>query len=356
MNSNLIKSYFEKVPAVICTAGSYIAVMNSWAKSQLGWLCEGDSLFKAMSPETALKYEAHFASSNDGEVFAFTTDGPEGVWYALAVFDSICERRFAGILFFREKEKPEMVISDTGKVLSKEEKAAFATVLLGISDKRFESLDKRGLIDIRCTTEALISKFENLGISTEYSEDFDVDSVSYIPENIPMTNYLQLAVMMIYAAEEVADGSKIGVRLCKYGESAELRVCVSSSFRLSGIGCIEELNRAYPSVALFFDVCTYIAGLSDCAFDIKLSEEGEGVVFCLTLNERLYCVADFKSTDTSAYFRECFGFVHSFANLLRSCNAKQEGEHQNSIDACLCVVGKEEDKSDKKNLLASKTL
>ena len=321
MNANLIKSYLKEMPAVICTAGSYIAAKNSEAEKQLRWLSKDGKLFDHMSAEYILKYEANFARSLDGDIFLFSLKGPDGEWHAIAVFDSICSRRFSGVFFFKEKKSAESFARAVPCILSKNEKIAFASVLLEIPEESFEPLDKSGLIDIRSSTLAVMQKLEGVGVFADFSENPAMKEAACIPVDIHLINYLQMALLMILAAKEISEDCGVSVKLCRYGDVAELRVLANLRSSLYGYATVDELMRNFGEAIPYISVCKYIAGISDCIFDVKTSEVG--VTILISINEKKYMDVDFKSRDTLRYFEECYSFAKRYALLLGSGNTKQ---------------------------------
>ena len=321
MEAKIIRSFLSKVPAVICTAGSYIASKNLEAKQRLGWLFEGGMLFERMSAENVLKYEAHFASCRAGDAFSFTVSSAEGPWLAVALFDSIYSRRFAEVLFFKSREEMERELCAEASELTNEEKIGFVTTLLGIAEKRFEPLDRRGLIDLKKSTSHLTSKLEKLGISAVYSENEEAKNAFCIPQDIPMVSYLQMVMMISLALGSISPRSAVSLRLSKYGKNAELAVSsddISASPEIQGTDDFLEL---YPFVLPYISICRYVASICGCAFDMRRDSANQ-LSLVLSMGEQNDIDVDFKSRDSLLYFDEGFEFSLKYISAL-SADAEQ---------------------------------
>jgi len=255
MDPRIIELYLSKVPAVICTAGSYIAAKNEEARKQLSSVSEGDLLFDRMSPENILKFDANFASSRSGNVFSFTVSCSGGARHAVALFDSICSKRFAAVMFYKNAPDIDEIFSDIDQEPAFDLMMKFASVMLGIPDERFEPDDKRGLIDLRNSTKALLERLSDRGIVASYSENREMELSCGMPEDIPLGSYLQMIMLMLYVTDSIGGCKDTEVKLCKFGGDAEVRVSTAVSPSLCFFNGIDELAHTLPSVGTYLYVC-----------------------------------------------------------------------------------------------------
>ncbi len=321
MEAKIIRSYLSNVPAVICTAGSYIASKNTEARQKLGWLFEGGRLFERMNPESVLKYEAHFASCRVGDAFSFTVNTTDGLWYAVARFDSICTRRFAEVLFFKGRDEMERELEKESSEPTNEEKVEFASILLGISEESFEPTDKKGLIDLKTSTAHLISKISEMGISASFCENEEAGCAICIPEDIPMVSYLQMVMMMVLSIAGACRTASVFLKICKYGKNAEVAVG-ADTFDFVGIQSCDDLSRAFPSVAAYISLCSYIAGIYGCTLEVRNDSDVGCLSLVLVIGERPLFDVDFKSRDPLLYFDESFEFSKKYIMSLVSGDAQ----------------------------------
>ena len=312
MDGSVIKSYFRKVPAVICTAGSYIASKNAEAVRKLSWLCEGAKLFEKMSPENILKYEAHFASARNGDAFSFIVNSAKGPFIAVAKFDSIYSKRFAEVLFFKNRSEMEAELSRDALEPSMEEKTAFAAVLLGIGEESFEMPDKRGLIDLKKSTAQLVLKIKAMGIPISYSETEEVRDSLCIPEDIPMVSYLQMVMLMAITMSSIGGGATVELRLHSCNERAWVVAGISAFDSNVGAKSCDELSKAFPAVSSHLSICSYIAGLYGCTLLLQRDIDAKTAALVLSISERPMFDVDFKSRDHLLYFDECFEFSKEY--------------------------------------------
>lgn len=320
MDAKIIRSYFKKVPAVICTAGSYIAKRNPFAKEKHGIPLEGERLFERMSPECVLKYEAHFASCRKGDAFSFVIDSGESELYAFAMFDSIYSRRFAEVLLFESRQEMEAALLWEAAEPADGEMAVFAAALLDICDSVFEPQDKRGLIELKSTTENIISRIADMGICAHYRENEEAEKAAYMPADIPMDVYQQMVLLIVMAMNSVG-APQVTVTLSKIGDGAELSGEVLSTDTLDGIFDVDSLLAAFPAASTYLSLCRYIAELYECT--VQLRRDGEGrVALILSMGEKRDIDVDFKSRDSLLYFDEGFEFSLKYISAL-SADAEQ---------------------------------
>lgn len=337
MNTKIIKAYLSKVPAVLCTAGSYIAVKNAVAAKKLSWLSEGGRLFERMSPESVLKYEAHFSSCRAFGAFCFTVNSAEGPLFAVADFDSIFDRRFAMVSFFKSREEMEAELSIEREEPTAEDKAAFATAFLGISDDCFEPVDKRGLIDLKKYTAHLVSKLEFLRLPLSFCENGEAEGAVCMPVDIQGVSYMQMITMLVLSLGNAGKGGNVSVKLCKYGDGAEVLCKAKVSCELLGIRSLSDLSQALPAAAPYLSLCSYIAGSCGCSLEVR--SEGESLLsLALVIGERPFFDVDFKSRDQLLYFEEEFEFLLEYITRLSSYDAKQKSEDKDGFDSCRVVL------------------
>lgn len=320
MEAKIIRSYLRKVPAVICTAGSYIAKRNPFAKEKVGIPLEGERLFERMSPESVLKYEAHFASCRKGDAFSFVIGSGESELYALAMFDSIYSKRFAEVLLFESRQEMEASLLWEDEEPTDGEKAVFAAALLDICDESFEPQDKRGLIELKTTTENIISRIADMGIRVHFCENEEAGGAAYMPADIPMDVYQQMVLLIVMAMGSVG-ASFVTVTLSKIGDGAELSAEVASADTLDTIFDVDSLSSAFPAVSSYLSLCRYIAELYECTLQLRRGADGK-VALILSMGEKRDIDVDFKSRDHLLYFDEAFEFSLKYISAL-SADAEQ---------------------------------
>ncbi|MBQ4067479.1 MAG: hypothetical protein IJD22_07545 [Clostridia bacterium] len=320
-----VLSLLKEVPAVICTAGSYIAAKNALGEKLLGSISEGEHMFDRMTPEHVLQYEAHFETYVVEDVYSFPVEGVPEYPLALAVFDLFFGKRIAAVYFFSRqgamnrflrsycaKRKPP---EPTG-----EEKMRVAHLLLKVPEDSYQPFEWRGLIDLRTATKAVVRSFfkahPSFSLSVSYSENDQMKQSIYMPEQIAMSTYVQIMQYMLLTCEAVSRDGQLSITVERDHMDGTVRFCTAAYPGLCEATSSEELAELCPGVASYLSLCKYVVTVSKAELLVSPSEDKGSLELVLYMKERYFDHVDFKSRDPLLYFDECFEFADKYVSIV----------------------------------------
>lgn len=317
--NKIAKLYFSKTPAVVCTAGSYIALVNEAAMPRFPHFCEGQYLFDSMDPWDVLKYEATFVSPKDRGVLSFSLFGSIGYKYATAVFERIMGRRFAIVYLGNDLQSlpgGDDVFDDGPPDKST---AVFIAKLVSLSDDVFDKEDRLGLMDLRDSVGVSLSAIgADIDCRVTVTENEEAQMLDVIPVNVPLNSFLQMGILLLSVLSHISVSREIEIKINCCNDVKELRLSTDSARLKKSISHIDGLIEEFPSVAVLLSVCNYVAGCTGCGLSAYTDIENERVCLVLGLCEPEVERVDFKSRDPYRYMEKELSFVRKYTSgLLR---------------------------------------
>ncbi len=317
------KSIYE-VPAVICTAGSYISAANSHRGEWNSTPEIGARLYDYMAPFDALCFEAHYAHSEDS-ILAFPLKCFFGFNFGYAYFTTLAGRRFGAVLLFKNKKAFLEWEKDRAKLSDSEYKIMLLPYISTLSSLSDFDTDKNVLFDLKGATYSTVKNVMNSrtceGFSVFVTQNTEMEKTSCMPEGIPLSAYVQMLVNMLLVMGTVSDERSLEIRLCRYSICSEVRVTTEIELYDACITDIETLIQLYPAVNSCLSACRYVAGLYNSELTV-IFENGR-LTLVLSLKEREYDDTDFKSRDPLSGFADAFSFAYEYSLLCLSSYAEQ---------------------------------
>lgn len=285
------------MPAVVCTAGSYIAFMNTEAVAASLQLSVGESLYSFMAPKDILKFEAHFEGSVNGDTFSFSL-GRAG--FAFAVFGSIMGRRYANVMLFEsESSRSEQIqlLSSSAAPPTKEETLSFVERFIGVVDEALIGDERQRMADLEMVgrhtvkTVSALAGFSDISFTAcgNGSEPFG----SYC--DISYGGYTRILSSMLFAADVVSSSRSIKAVL---SESCEgIRLCVSTGLSDENIEVCSrgDMDGMIAPAAGYIEVCDHIAGMEKGEFSYGFSYPEKEMSFVLSLYAAETDYVEFKA-------------------------------------------------------------
>lgn len=328
MVNTLTETSFNEMPAVVCTAGSYIARTNHALHDKSGRCAEGKLLYDSMSPPDILRFDARFASCENLSTFSFPLRGQGRYKGATAVFTTVLGHRFAVVFFERQGD---LSVEAMMNAMTEDDRKRFSYAIvkniLGIPEIPYDSEEKRGLTDIKAVTRTALSNLSCLNRFSDYeismSENTEMEKSAYMPCSLPMSAYLQIIIQLMFALCEISSSRRADVKLCKYGMQSEVRATTEISDSV-GAGDIDALMRLYPGAATYLSICRYVAGVFESTLTSVYDAGTGSLTLVLSVGEAAYEDTDFKSRDRLSYFDEAFSFALRYTELLSSGDAEEQ--------------------------------
>ena len=315
--NKIAKLYFGKTPAVVCTAGSYIALINEAAKAETRELFEERYLFDSMDPWDVLKYESAFLSQKDRLTMTFPLRGFFGYRYATAVFERLMGRRFAVVYLSEECN------FSLGEELSCKEETvggdvrAFLERLTSLSDRVFDYGDRLGLMDLRESVFKVVSRIEKdidcriRVTESAFSRDLDV-----IPVSVPLNSFMQMTMLLLSALSLVSVERRIEIKIVSCNGESELKIFTDQGKLKKKISDVDALIEEIPALSVLLSTCSFVAGSAGCRLSVRTDSAEDrlcaSLILCDTETEKV----DFKCRDPYKYFEKELSFVKKYVEAL----------------------------------------
>lgn len=314
--NKIAKLYFGKTPAVVCTAGSYIALVNEAAQDALSGFHEERYLFDSMDPWDVLKYEATFLSQRDRVTMSFPLHNFYSYKNATAVFERIMGRRFAVVYLSRGEASLSGEDMEKRDVSPDALAKAFIGKLIGLRDSVFDCDDRLGLMDLRESVRRAVSSVEkDIDCRIRITENAAANGLEHIPVDVPLNSFLQMTMLLLSAVSTVCAERRIEVKIVCCNDERELRIYTDTGRLKRRVYDVDALIEEAPALSVLLSTCSYVAGCTDCSLTVRTdSESGRlcaSLVFCDTETEKV----DFKSRDPYKYFEKEISFVKKYMDV-----------------------------------------
>lgn len=328
-------SIYEKVPAVICTAGSYIAAANNAVLKELKHFSEGELLYNSMKPEDILKFEADFTAKEDCISENFEICDFYGYRQGVAMFRKLLGKSFAVVFLYKNLSEDEY------KILMEELKNydilkdhSFFKEFVQLSTHRgMENLldDEKRLINMYDVCFLGIKEMQrrrdiyNFDISFLENDILKTDTGYF--SDIPPRSFLQVLFLACAIVGEITVDRRVEIKLCKYGEDVEIRLTTDRGRISVPVRTLEEVSACIPSAGTYIDTCEYVASRVGCMTFVLFPETSENITVVFSFGKSEFEDIDFKSPwNTERLVSDC-DFVIDKILKIRSGNAKEQGKN-----------------------------
>ena len=320
VDSKILNFDLEEMPAVVCTAGSYILKRNSFVEDLRGKFEEGRALFDSMEPRDVLRFDACFAAWKSAEVFTFPLSASGRYTKGCAMFSTVLGHRLAVVLL---EGAGNSGLLQRALKMSPRERESFCCSniksILSVPDHLPLAGERDSVMDIKTAARRVLSNFSNMKRAADFTftitENAEMERTAYMPCEMPLRAFVQAAVQMLFIATAVSAERSAELRLCKYNMQAELRVITELESGLS-VSSAEALSRLYPEIAANISVCTYAAGLFNSSFTVCCHRDEKKLSLVLSIGAGEYGDVDFKSRDCFAELLRDFDFAYRYTSLL----------------------------------------
>ncbi len=318
------ESIYEKVPAVICTAGSYIAAANSCAMKDLRHFFEGELLYDSMRPEDILKFEADFLAKEKSISSSFELFDFHGYRRGVAIFRRILGKSFAVVFLFRTLTDTEYEImsENLNEYDIFKDRSFFEEFIQISSHKNMEKLleDENRLFSMyemcRLGIEEMQRRRDVYNFDILFRENDDIKTDTVFFSDIPLSSFLQVLFLATTIAGEITVERKVEIKLCKYGEDVEIRVTSDVGRVNVPVNTLRELSLCIPAACSYVDTCEYVASKVGCRTFVLLSQRSEKLTMVFSFGKGEFEDVDFKSSlKTERIIKNCTFVLDNILNM-----------------------------------------
>lgn len=330
MTDNKANSIYEKVPAVICTAGSYIAAANKVALKEIKHFFEGELLYDSMNPEDILKFEADISSKNGCVSQIIELCDFYGYRCGVAMFRRILGKSFAVVFLFKNLEDHEYdILSEELKKydIFKDRGFFLEFIQLNTHSEMGKLLeDEKRLINMydvcRIGIKEMMRRRDIYNFDISFCENDELKMDMGYFSDIPSRSFLQVLCLASALAGEISVKRQVEIKLCKFGEDVEIRLTTDSGRVNVPVNTLGEISLCVPSATSYAEVCEYVSSRIGCRAFVILSEREGTLTMVFSFGKSEFDDVDFKSPLKSDRLVKDCGFVLDHIFKLRSRNAK----------------------------------
>ena len=344
MTDPKINSIYEKVPAVICTAGSYIAAANKGALKELKRFCEGELLYDSMRPEDILKFEADLLARDDCISPVFRLRDFYGYRQCVAMFRKILGKSFAVVFLFknlRDDEYEELAEELAGYDIFRD-RSFFREFIQLSNHSEMGRLadDEARLINMydvcRIGIKEMMRRRDIYNFDISFCENDGLKRDTAYFSDVPLRSFLQVLFLAAALAGEITVERQVGIKLCRYGNDVEIRVTTDCGRVNAPVNTLGELSLCIPSAASYAETCEYVSSRLGCTAFVLFSEREDRITLVFSFGKSEFEDVDFKSPLKLERITDDCGFVLGNIFEMKSGNAKEQGEYEDRV--CFSAV------------------
>ena len=329
-----IESIYEKVPAVICTAGSYIAAINNAALRDVKGFSRGEVLYDSMRPEDILKFEADLLSGENGMSQVFELCGFYGFRRGVALFRRLLGKSFAVVFLFKDPTEAEDesfiehlscydLLGDRS-FFNEFIRISFHVDLGGFSDENrlmdMYDICRTGVIE-------MARRRDIYSFDISFCENNNEKSNMGYFSDVPMRSFLQVLFLAALIAGEITVERRVEVRLCKYGDDVEIRLTTDHGRVNIPVNTLDELALCVPSASSYVNTCEYVASRVGCSTFVLFSQEQKKLSMVFSFGKSEFEDVDFKCPMKNEMILKNCAMVLDRVHKLMLSNAKEQSEN-----------------------------